>query len=144
MNILRTKGENWRMATLNKWIVIAAALIIGLFAGVVLNEAFDVFGAFGLGSQRTAIRAERERDKAVYAAGIDLLKKSFALREQGDAADKAKLERRLEAKQGRLEEYAERDRIFGAGEEATGRAAKQIAEGLRAVDRLEALVGQLK
>ena len=132
------------MQGLNKWLVIAACLIIGFAIGVFVHEAFDVFSAIGLDSQRTVIRAKRDRDKAVYAAGIDLLKKSFALREQGDAADKAKLERRLEAKQGRLEEYAERDRIFGAGEEATGRAAKQIAEGLRAVDRLEALVGQLK
>lgn len=128
----------------SKWIVGIAILIIGLVGGILLHEAFDVFGTIGLGSARTAIRAKRDRDKAVYAAGIDLLKKSFAERERGFESDKAKLERRLEAKQGRLEEYEERDRIFGVGEEATGRASEQIAEGLRSVDRLEALVGQLE
>lgn len=132
------------MAGINKWIVIAAALIIGIAVGMMLNEVFDIFGSIGLGSARAAIRAERERDKAAYDAGIALLEESFELRERGIEADKERLERALEEKQRRLKEYEERDRILGAGKEATGRASEQIAEGLRSVERLEELVGQLE
>ena len=132
------------MAGLNKWIVIVAALIIGIAAGMVLHEAFDVFGSIGLGSQRTALRTERDELKRIHEDRIKLLEENFDLNIAGVRQDRDRIQGELEEKQRRLAETEERNRILEGGKEASGRAADQAREGLRSVERLERLVGKIE
>ncbi len=127
-----------------KWIVIAVALIIGLFAGVLLNEAFDVFGSLGLGSQRTVLRAERDRIEREHADGDRIREENLTERERGIAEDKKLLERKLEEKQRRLEEYERRDKIIREREAGNRKATELIGEGLQALERLEGFVGEIE
>ena len=132
------------MAGVNKWLVIAACLIIGVVGGIFLHEAIDMFSLFGLGSQRTFLRSERDRIEREHADRDRVREENLAERERGIAEDKKLLERKLEAKQRRLEEYERRDKIIKEREAGNRAATELIGEGLQALERLEGFVGQVE
>ncbi len=148
MNILRTKGENWRMATLNKWIVIAAALIIGLFAGMAINEAFDVFGSLGFNSRLK--RMEREYDGLIDGAKARdrLLTERHRLDRERVEQDRIELENALGAERDRAERAEEmvrrQNELLEGTIEATGRGKARVREGIQSTERLRGIARRLE
>ena len=132
------------MKGLNKWLVIMACLIIGVVGGILLHEAIDVFNLFGLDSARAFLRSERDRIESEHADRDRVREENLAERERGIAKDKKLLERKLEEKQRRLEEYESRDRIIREREAGNRKASELIGEGLQALERLEGFVGQIE
>ncbi len=136
------------MATLNKWIVIAAALIIGLFAGMAINEAFDVFGSIGFNSRLK--RMEREYDEFIDAAEArdQVLTERHRLDRERVELDRIGLENALEAERGRAERAEKlvqrQNELLESTIEATGRGKERVAEGIRSIERLRRIAGDLE
>ncbi len=137
-----------KMVGLSKWIIIAAALIIGLAAGMVLNEAFDVFGSIGFDSRSK--RMEREYNDLIERAKArdQLLTERHARDRERVELDRAELEKALEAERGRAgraEELIRRqNKLLKETVGASGRGKERVAEGIRSIKRLGRIAGDLE
>ena len=131
------------MQGLNKWLVIAACLIIGFAIGVFVHETFDVFGSIGLGSRRTALRAERDgyiaeledRDKL-----FGELSDSYRERIESDAALFGTI---IDEERDRATAAEEENRILRAGIQSNRIGQGKVREGLDSIGRLRGYVDRL-
>ncbi len=135
------------MAT-NRWLIIIAALIVGAVAGMVINEAFDVFGSIGFNSRLK--RMEREYDDLTERAKArdQLLTERHKLDRERVELDRIGLENALEAERGRAERVEElvrrQNKLLEETIEATGRGKERVAEGIRSIERLRGIAGDLE
>ena len=126
-----------------KWIVGIAILIIGLAGGGLINEATDVFGSIGLGSRRTALRAERDgyiaeledRDKL-----FGELSDSYRERIESDAALFGTI---IDEERDRATAAEEANRILRAGIQSNRIGQGKVRDGLESIGRLRGYVDQL-